>query len=147
LSSAAVVKAKLKPVFGLIHYERGQYTAAREALEEALAEQRRLVGPDHPDALESLHALGQVLYEADDEPRARVLLQESLDRHRRVYGGEHEKTARALFALAPLLAATDLNASGALLSQSLETRRRVLPQNDRIWRSASEHLPIAALCD
>jgi serine/threonine-protein kinase len=129
LRGAPVVKAKLKQVFGLIHYERGEYTPAREALEEALAEQRRLVGPDHPDALESLHALGQILYAADDEPRARVVLRESLDRHRRVYGAEHEKTARALFALAPLLAATDLNASGALLSQSLEIRQRVLPPN------------------
>ena len=129
LSGAPVVKAKLKQVFGLIHYERGEYTSANHALEEALAEQRRLLGPDHPDALESLHALGQVLYEADEESRARSLLQESLDRHRRVYGGEHEKTARALFALAPLVAGTDLNAAGALLSQALEIRRRVLPPN------------------
>ena len=130
LSRAPLVKAKLKQVFGLIHYERGEYTPAREALEEALTEERRLVGPDHPDALESLQALGQVLYEADDESRARVLLQESLERHRRVYGAEHEKTARALFALAPLMASTDLNAAGALLSHSLEIRRRLLPPND-----------------
>ena len=102
LSGAPLVRAKLKQVFGLIHSERGAYTPARQALEEALAEQRRLVGPDHPDALESLHALGRVLYGADDESRARSLLQESLDRHRRVYGDEHEKTARAMFALAPL---------------------------------------------
>jgi eukaryotic-like serine/threonine-protein kinase len=129
LTGAPVVKAKLQQVFGLIHSERGAYTPAREALEEALREQRRLVGPDHPDALESLHALGQVLYGADDESRARRLLQESLDRHRRVYGEEHEKTARAMFALAPLLAGADLEAAGALFSQALEIRRRVLPPN------------------
>ena len=104
LRGAPVVRAKLKEVFGLIHHERGEFALARDALEEALAEQRRLVGPDHPDALESLHALGQVVYDAGDEPRARSLLEESLDRHRRVYGDEHEKTARALFALAPLVA-------------------------------------------
>ena len=129
LSGAPLVRAKLKQVFGLIYSERGQYTPAREALEEALAEQRRLVGPDHPDALESLHALGRVLHGSDDEPRARSLLQESLERHRRVYGEEHEKTARALFALAPLVAGADLDAAGALHSQALEVRRRVLPPN------------------
>ena len=129
LSDAPIVKAKLQQVFGLIHSERGAYTPARQALEEALAEQRRLVGPDHPDALESLHALGRVLYGADDESRARSLLQESLDRHRRVYGDEHEKTARAMFALAPFLAGSDLDAAGTLLSQALEIRRRVLPPN------------------
>ena len=129
LRSAPVVRAKLKEVFGLIHFERGEYTPAREALEEALAEQRRLVGPDHPDALESLHALGRVVYDASDESRARSLLQESLERHRRVYGNEHEKTARALYALAPLAASKDLDAGRALLTQALEIRRRVLPGN------------------
>ena len=129
LSDVPVVKARLQQVFGLIHSERGAYTPARKALEEALAEQRRLVGPDHPDALESLHALGRVLYGADDESRARSLLQESLDRHRRVYGDEHEKTARAMFALAPLLAGANLDAAGTLLSQGHEIRRRVLPSN------------------
>ncbi len=127
LSGTPVVKAKLQQVFGLIHSQRGQYTPARETLEAALAEQRRLLGPDHPDALESLHALGRVLYGAGDEQRARSLLQESLDRHRRVYGEEHEKTARALFALAPL--AANLDAAGAMLSQALEVRQRVLPRN------------------
>ena len=129
LSNAPVVRAKLQQVFGLIHSERGEYTPAREALEEALAEQRRLVGPNHPDALESLHALGRVLHGSDDESRARSLLQESLDRHRGVYGDEHEKTARALAALAPLMASADLNAEGVLLSQALAVRRRVLPPN------------------
>ncbi len=129
LRGAPLVRAKLKEVFGLIHYERGAYAPAREALEEALADQRRLVGPDHPDALESLHALGQVVYDAADEPRARSLLEESLDRHRRVYGNEHEKTARALFALAPLAASKDLDAARELLTQALEIRRRVLPAN------------------
>ena len=72
LSSTPVVKAKLQQVFGLIHSQRGQYTPARETLEAALAEQRRLLGPDHPDALESLHALGRVLYGSGDGERART---------------------------------------------------------------------------
>jgi eukaryotic-like serine/threonine-protein kinase len=127
LSSTPVVKAKLQQVFGLIHSQRGQYTPARETLEAALAEQRRLLGPDHPDTLGSLHALGRVLYGSGDGERARTLLQESLDRHRRVYGDEHEKTARALHALAPL--APNLDAAGALFSQALEVRQRVLPPN------------------
>jgi eukaryotic-like serine/threonine-protein kinase len=129
LRGVPIVRAKLKEVFGLIHYERGEYSIAREGLEEALAEQRRLVGPDHPDSLESLHALGQVLYDEGDGPRARSLLQESLDRHREVYGDNHEKTARALFALAPFAASTDINASRLLLTQALDIRRRVLAEN------------------
>ena len=130
LSGAPLVRAKLQQVFGLIHAERGEFTPARTALEEALAAQRRLVGPDHPDALESLQALGQTMRELGDHESARRLLDESIARHRRVYGDEHDKTARAMVSLAPLVAATDLDAERALLTQALEIRRRVLPPND-----------------
>ncbi len=129
LSGVPLVRAKLNQVFGLIHYERGDYTRAGAALEAALAEQRRLVGPDHPDALDSLLALGEVLHGAGHVTEARSLVQESLARNRRVYGEQHEKTARALFALAPLVASADLDAEEALLLEALEVRRRVLPQN------------------
>ena len=130
LSGAPLVRAKLQQVFGLIHAERGEFMPARTALEEALAAQRRLVGPDHPDALESLQALGQTMRELGDHESARRLLDESIARHRRVYGDEHDKTARAMVTVAPLVAATDLDAERALLTQALEIRRRVLPPND-----------------
>src|SRR6185436_8006557 len=42
LRGAPAVRARLQQVFGLIHNSRGQYGPARAALEEALAEQRRL---------------------------------------------------------------------------------------------------------
>ena len=130
LSGAPIVRARLQQVFGLIHAERGEFTPARTALEEALAAQRRLVGPDHPDALESLQALGQTMRELGDLESARRLLDESIVRHRRVYGDEHDKTARAMVNLAPLVATTDLDAERTLLTQALEIRRRVLPPND-----------------
>ena len=130
LSGAPLVRARLQQVFGLIHAERGKFTPARTALEEALAAQRRLVGPDHPDALASLQALGQTMRELGDHESARRLLDESIARHRRVYGDEHDKTARAMVSVAPLVAATNLDAERALLTQALDIRRRVLPPND-----------------
>ena len=130
LGGAPLVRAKLQQVFGLIHAERGEFMPARTALEEALAAQRNLVGPDHPDALESLQALGQTIRELGDNESARRLLDESLARHRRIYGDEHDKTARAMVTVAPLVAATDLDAEKALLMRALEIRRRVLPPND-----------------
>jgi serine/threonine protein kinase len=130
LQSAPVVRAKMQQVFGLIKHTRGNFAAAGAALDEALVAERRLLGPDHPDALESLHALGEVRREAGDDERATALLRESLDRHRRVYGPEHEKTARALFALAPLVDRDDRPKAGALLEEALAIRRRVLPPGD-----------------
>lgn len=117
-------------MFGRIKHTRGDYAAAGAALDEALAAERRVLGPDHPEALESLHALGEVRRDAGDDGRAATLLRESLDRHRRVYGSEHEKTARALFALAPLVDRDDRPRAGALLEEALAIRRRRLPPTD-----------------
>ncbi len=74
LRDVPAVRASLQHVFGLIHKTRGQYGPAREALEEALEQRRRLVGPDAPETLESLQALGEVCHEAGDNERSRALL-------------------------------------------------------------------------
>jgi serine/threonine-protein kinase len=130
LSGAPLVRARLQQVFGLIHTQRGEFTPARQALADALAVQRNLGGPDSPDALASLHALGEAVRGLGDESTARRLLDESFERHRRVYGSGDERTARAMFALAPLVGATDLDAERALLTDALEIRRRELPGDD-----------------
>jgi serine/threonine-protein kinase len=129
LRDVPAVRARLQHVFGLIHQTRGQYGPAREAFEEALEERRRLVGPDAPEALESLQALGEVCHEGGDDQRSRALLEESLERHRRVYGEAHPRTARVLNALAPVVAARDLDKGGELLRQALQIRRATLPAN------------------
>ena len=132
LRSTPAVRAKLQQVFGLIHQTRGQYAQARQALDEALAEQRRQRGPDHPEALESLQALGELAGVLDDRDRARALLEESLERHRRVYGEQHERTARVLQALAPIVMPRDQEEGGRLLMRALEIRRARLAPNDPV---------------
>lgn len=132
LSATPAVRARLQQVFGLIHQTRGEYAKAREALDQALAEQRRQRGPDHPESLESLQALGELAGLLDDNDRARALLEESLARHRRVYGEQHERTARVLHALAPVIAADDLEEAGRLLMRALEIRRATLAPSDPV---------------
>ena len=142
LRSTPAVRAKLQQVFGLIHQTRGQYAQARQALDEALAEQRRQRGPDHPEALESLQALGELAGVLDDRDRARALLEESLERHRRVYGEWHERTARVLQALAPIVMTRDREEGGRLLMRALEIRRARLAPNDPVL---AENLRLLAL--
>ena len=132
LRSTPAVRAKLQQVFGLIHQTRGQYAQARQALDEALAEQRRQRGPDHPESLETLQALGELAGFLDDRDRARALLEESLERHRRVYGEQHERTARVLHALAPIVMTRDREEGGRLLMRALEIRRATLAPNDPV---------------
>ena len=132
LRSTPAVRAKLQQVFGLIHQTRGQYARARQALDEALAEQRRQRGPDHPESLETLQALGELASLLDDRDRARALLEESLERHQRVYGEQHERSARVLHALAPIVATRDRDEGGRLLMRALEIRRVTLAPNDPV---------------
>jgi tetratricopeptide (TPR) repeat protein len=126
LGDAPLVRAKLQHVFGMIHQTRGQYAQAKQALEEALAEHRRLSGPDAPDSLESLQALGELSNYGADEGRARSLLQESLERHTRIYGERDARTARVLHALAPVVASRTSDEAGDLLRRSLDIRRETL---------------------
>ena len=132
LRSTPAVRARLQQVFGLIHQTRGQYAMARQALGEALAEQRRQRGPDHPESLESLQALGELTSLLDDNVAARALLEESLERHRRVYGEQDARTARVLHALASIVATRDFEEGGRLLMRALEIRRATLPANDPV---------------
>ena len=129
LRDVPAVRARLQHVFGLIHKTRGQYGPAREAFEEALEQRRRLVGPDAPETLESLQALGEVCHEAGDNERSRALLEESLERHRTVYGTEHARTARVLQALGAVTSGRDLERAGELFRQALEIRRTTLPEH------------------
>ena len=87
----------------------------------------RLAGPDAPEALESLQALGEVCHAAGDNERARALLEESLERHRRVYGDRHARTARVLHALGALVAAARYREGRRALRRALEIRRAALP--------------------
>lgn len=132
LRSTPEVRARLLQVFGLIHQTRGQYDRARQALDEALAEQRRQHGPDHPESLETLQALGELASLLDDNDRARVLLEESLERHRRVYGEQHQRTARVMHALAPIVMTHDPAEAGRLLTRALEIRRNTLARTDPV---------------
>jgi serine/threonine-protein kinase len=123
LRSTPAVRARLQQVFGLIHQTRGQYVEARKSLDAALDEQRRLLGADHPETLESMQALAELAALLGEDERARALLEESLRRHTQVFGDRHERTARVLRALAPVVATTDLDASGRLLVRAVEIQR------------------------
>jgi serine/threonine-protein kinase len=126
LRDVPLVRAKLEHVFGMIHYTRGQYAPAKQALEAALAESRKLSGPDAPESLETLQALGELSHFGADDERARALLEESLQRHTRVYGEHDARTARVLHSLAAVVEPRSMDESGELLRRSLQIRLETL---------------------
>ncbi len=126
LADQPAIRARMRQAFGLIHAARDEPVEARAALEQALAEQRRLLGPDHPEAIESLYQLGLLRQQADDEEGGQTVLREALDRCLRVFGENDERTARTLISLA---SEKRLEEARALLQRAYAIRRRVLPPN------------------
>ena len=121
------MRAKLQQVFGLIHQTRGQYAAARAALEEALdraAPARR--ARTTRQTLESLQALAEVCHYGGDDERAQTAARRIARAARRLYGDRHPQTARVLHAMAPVASGRDIARAGELLRKALEIRRATL---------------------
>jgi hypothetical protein len=62
LRDTPAVRAKLQQVFASSTTPAARYGLARAALEGAIEEQRRSAGPDDPEALATLQALGEVVH-------------------------------------------------------------------------------------
>jgi tetratricopeptide (TPR) repeat protein len=63
-----------------------------DARRQVLDARRRLLGPEHPDTLNSINNLAETLVDLGDLAEAADLLQEALDASRRLLGAEHPTT-------------------------------------------------------
>ena len=120
------VQARMKQVLGNIYRTRSQYDRARPLLEEALAQQRALKGPDDPDAAAMFHDLAQLTQETGDLKTAEALFRESLALHRKIYGDVHETVAQSMQDLAGVI--QDDAEERRLLHEALAMRRALLPE-------------------
>jgi non-specific serine/threonine protein kinase/serine/threonine-protein kinase len=72
--------------------EKGSYAEAEKLQRETLEIQRRVLGPEHPDAIDSMESLAEILMAESHYPEAENLNREKLDIDRRVYGPENAYT-------------------------------------------------------
>ena len=127
------IQARMKQVLGDVYTARSQYDRARTLLEEALAQQRTLKGPQDPTAAGMLHSLAYLTMQTGDLKTAETLFRESLALHRAIFGERHARVAQAMQDLAGI---TDDDAEQLrLLTESLAMRRVVSPD---------DHMHIAA---
>jgi Domain of unknown function (DUF4062)/Tetratricopeptide repeat/NB-ARC domain len=75
--------------------DMGRYAEARDLDQDILDRQRRVLGADHPDTLNSANNLAFYLRSLNDVQTARDLDQDTLDRRRRVLGEDHPETVRS----------------------------------------------------
>ncbi len=109
------------------YFLRADFAAARSAQELTLDVRRRVVGPEHPDTLNSMNNLAETLRAQGDLMGARTLHEQVLDVCRRVLGPEHPDTLSSMGNLAEtLLAQGYLAGARTLHEQVLDARQRIL---------------------
>ncbi|CAG7847829.1 SubName: Full=Uncharacterized protein {ECO:0000313/EMBL:CCA77866.1} [Serendipita indica DSM 11827] len=90
-----------EPLFNLgsIQHLSGQYSEAVETLLEAVALSTALLGREHPQTLNALHALA-VCHEAQKNPDAQTIMQELYNTREKALGPKHPDTLTTLHQLA-----------------------------------------------
>jgi tetratricopeptide (TPR) repeat protein/predicted Ser/Thr protein kinase len=126
------VEAAIRNTIGSTDNDLGLYPEAAKQLEAALDLRRRVLGPEHPDTLLSMHQLAMVYVNEGKFPQAEALLSETVQIRRAVSGPEHIDTIRAMNNLAVVYDGEGKYAQAeALFSQVMETVRRMLGPDDR----------------
>ena len=108
-------------------FRNAAYAKAEPILRRALKIGEDLLGPEHPDTLNSLGSLANLLNQAGKYAKAEPLYRRDLETSERVLGPEHPDTLTILNNLALLLNQTGKYAEAEpLYRRALETRERVL---------------------
>ncbi|HTD27931.1 MAG TPA: serine/threonine-protein kinase, partial [Xanthomonadaceae bacterium] len=127
-----VVAATLRQVLADRYVEMGLYDAAMPLQQSALATRRRVLGEDHPDTLQSINGMGELL-EGQGKPReAEPYLREALEKRRHVLGEEHTDTVESIGNMGGLLAdESKLSQAEPYFREALEKSRRVNGEESR----------------
>jgi tetratricopeptide (TPR) repeat protein len=83
------IEAAVRGVLGQTYLELAAFADARAQLETALALREKTLGPDHPDALTSVHDLAALYLATGDYPAARPLLQRTVAGFEKARGPDH----------------------------------------------------------
>ena len=120
------VEASIRYTIGLAYHDLGLYAEAHAQFERALALQRRALGAENPDTLETLNVLGWTAMDLGKYPEAETLLSQSLASWRRVSSPANPGTLNAMNNLATVYDDQGKYAQAeALDSQALEILRRI----------------------
>ncbi len=124
-------QAQMMNVMGDVYENLGLYPRAESLQQRSLEIRKRVLGPEHPDTLESMVSLGVVLGDEDRYADAEKLDRETLDIQRRLLGREHRNTLITMTNLASTLSDEGHNADAEKLDrETLNIQSRVLGPED-----------------
>jgi eukaryotic-like serine/threonine-protein kinase len=119
----AATRDKIGATYGAL----GRYDKGHRQLVAALEIQRRVLGEEHPDTLQTAHDLSEVLSFQDKNEEAEQLARQLLETRRRVLGDEHVETLNAMSDLGWYLTLQYKFAEAEPLARkALEVTRRLL---------------------
>jgi Flp pilus assembly protein TadD len=102
-------------------YRESRFAEAERFDRETLDIRRRVLGPEHPQTVNSMNGLAGDLFREGRYAEAEKLYRETFDIERRVLGPEHPDTATVVYNLAVIAALRgDLTEALSLLRQALD---------------------------
>src|SRR6185295_16117984 len=90
------VQARLIQIMGNTYFQLGLYARARTLLEQAVATETRVLGPEAPETLLSTALLGVVLESEGRREQSERVLRKALDGQQRVLGRDHPDTMKTV---------------------------------------------------
>jgi non-specific serine/threonine protein kinase/serine/threonine-protein kinase len=126
-SHRPTIDARLRHTIGMTYRNLGLYERATPQLEAAVEARKRVLGPDHPDTLESVQSVALLYMEQGRYDEAEPLYLESLEAQKRVLGSDHPDTMRSTGNLAHMYQLQGRHDEAEpLYLESLESHERVL---------------------
>jgi serine/threonine protein kinase len=131
LSTDPELRAQMMYVMGGVYENLGLYPRSQALLQQSLEIRQRVLGPENPDTLRSMHSLGWVLEREGHYKESEKLDRQTIAAEQRVLGPEHPNTLATTSTLAVVLRSEGHFAEAENLNrQTLEVERRVLgPEN------------------
>jgi eukaryotic-like serine/threonine-protein kinase len=124
-------QAQMMHVMGGVYLNLGLYPRGESLMSRAVDIRRRLLGPEHPDTLQSMSELGKILGVESRWSEEEKLDREVLEIRRRLLGPQNPATSEAMLNLARCLNAEGRYPEAAKLQrEALESLRRVFGPAD-----------------
>jgi eukaryotic-like serine/threonine-protein kinase len=121
------LQAQMLHVMGNVYSNLGLYPSAQSLQQQSMEIRQRVLGPEHPDTLQSMTGLAVVLDREGHYAEAEKLSRGTLDIRRRVLGPEHPDTVKSMINLAATLSDEGHPAEAEKLDrEALDIQRRVL---------------------
>ena len=143
LSSQPSLQARLQRTLGGVYTSLGLYPLADPLLERALNTERRVLGPDNRETMDTLFAVGELRYYEQRYAEAEAAYREAAQRRRAVLGPDARDTLESDMAVASTcMSQNRFDEAERLFRSALERQRRVLGDEDSLTLNTLNELSV-----